>query len=83
MSDTKWIAKITAEEIDPADIIDLVAEMAKLRDDGGELSWYSQIGVLAERFPHGSLKPVAVMERMQALIPMLRDKRAKGWSLTA
>jgi hypothetical protein len=81
MSDSEFLAEIIAEEIDPADILHLVSEMARLRQAGREPTWYSQIGILAERFPHGSRKPLAIMERMQALIPMLKDKRAKGWSL--
>lgn len=80
MSDAEVVAEIIGEKIDPADIIHLVSEMAKLRDEGAEPNWYSQIGILAERFPRGSRKPLAITERMQALIPMLKDKRAKGWS---
>lgn len=80
MSDTDLVTEIMTEEIDSADILHLVSEMAKLRDDGEEPSWFSQVGILADRFPHGSRKPVAIMERMQALIPMLKDKRARGWS---
>ena len=75
-----FIAEVTEEEIDPADIMHLVSEMGRLRDEGGSPNWYSQIGVLADRFPRGSRKPMAIMERMQALIPMLKDKRARGWS---
>src|SRR5271156_1291664 len=80
MSDAEVIAEIIAEQIDPADIILLVSQMAKLKDEGREPDWYSQIGILADRFPRGSQKPLVIMERVQALIPMLKDKRAKGWS---
>jgi hypothetical protein len=80
MGDAEVVAEIIAEKIDPADIFHLVSQMAKLRDEGREPNWYSQIGILAERFPRGSQKPLAIMERMQALIPTLKDRRAKGWS---
>ena len=80
MSDADVVAEIIAEKIDPEDILHLVSEMAKIYESDGEASWYSQIGILADRFPRGSRKPMAIMERMQALIPMLKDKRAKGWS---
>lgn len=80
MSDAEVVAEIIAEQIDPADIIHLVSQMAKLRDEGREPNWYSQIGILADRFPRGSQKPLAITERMKALIPMLKDKRARGWS---
>jgi hypothetical protein len=80
MNDADLIAEIIAEKIDPADIIHLVTEMAKLRDEGGQPSWFAQVGILADKFPAHSRKPVAIMERMRALVPMLKDKRARGWS---
>ena len=38
------------------------------------------IGIMARRFPAGSDKPFAIRSRMEALIPLMKDKRAKGWS---
>lgn len=73
-------AQVRAEQIDPADVLYLVSEMGKRKDDGQDVSWYTQVAILADRFPKGSLKPMAIMERMQALLPMLKDKRAAGWS---
>ena len=75
-----YVTEILEERVDPADILHLVSEMGKLRDEGREPDWYSQVGILADRFPRGSIKPMAIMERMQAFLPMLKDKRARGWS---
>jgi hypothetical protein len=73
------VADMISEEIDPADILHLVSEMGRRRDEGGEPNFFTQIAILSDRFPHGSLKPFVIIERMQALIPMMKDNRAKGW----
>ncbi len=75
------VAEVIQEKIEPEDIYHVVQEMGKLRDEGGQPDWYSAIGILAQAYPAGSRKPVAIMERMQALGPVLQDERAQKWNL--
>jgi len=78
MSIHNFAAEVIAEEIAPEDIFQLVSEMATRHQEGIETGFYSQLGILAELFPGETLKPFAILERMQALLPMMDDPRARG-----
>jgi hypothetical protein len=68
-------------QIEPEEIVYLVTEMAKSHDEHGEVDWYTQVGILADRYPRDSIRSFCIMERMQCLIRMTKDKRMKDWSM--
>src|SRR5579875_2439510 len=74
------VAETIAAEIDPEDIFYVVSGMNQKQEEGSNPDWYSAVFLLFDRFPPGSRKPFAIMSRMEALKPMLSDKRAQGWS---
>ncbi len=65
--------------IEPEEIVYLVTEMAKRHDEGAD--WYTQIAILADRYPMPSERPFAISERMECLLKMLKDERMRGWSM--
>ena len=67
--------------IEPDEILYLVKEMTKRHDEGHEVSWSTQIGILADRYPRGNNRAFCIMERMQSLIEMMKDDRMRGWSM--
>ena len=75
------IEAMSQVRVEPQEIIDLVSEMNKLHEDGVDVSLFSQIGILAEKYPHGSDKPFIIMERMQCLVALMEDDRMRGWTL--
>lgn len=68
-------------QIKPEEIVYLVKEMASRHDANGKADWYTQVGILADRYPNDSLRSFCLMERMQCLIGMMKDSRMKGWSM--
>lgn len=73
--------EIFTMQIEPEEVFHLVEEMAKAHDEDGETSWYTQVGILAERYPNDSVRCICIMERMQCLIALGKDKRMRGWSM--
>lgn len=68
-------------KIEPEDIIYLVREMGKRREEGNEVDFYTQIGILADKYSDGSDKPAVIMERMQCLIALMDEDRMRGWTI--
>lgn len=68
-------------QIEPEEIFYLVREMAKAHEERGEASWYTQVAILADRYPKQSSRTFCIMERMQCLIGLKKDKRMRGWSM--
>jgi len=67
--------------IEPEEVFYLVQEMAKAHEVDGEASWYTQGGILADRYPKDHVRAFCITERMRCLIGMTKDKRMKGWSM--
>jgi hypothetical protein len=68
-------------QIEPEEITYLVKKMANCHDANGNADWYTQVGILADRYPGNSSRVFCLMERMQCLIGMMKDSRMKGWSM--
>jgi hypothetical protein len=66
--------------IEPEEILHLVTEMTKQHDEGQEVNWCTQVGILADRYPRKSPKLFAITERMQCLIEVMKDPRMRGWT---
>jgi hypothetical protein len=67
-------------QIEPQEILHLVTEMTKRHGEGQEVNWYTQVGILADRFPGKSPKLFAISQRMQCLIEVMKDPRMRGWT---
>jgi len=77
----KSVEEAINTKIEPEEIIYLVKEMTRLRDEGHEPNWYTSIGILAERYRNERGKPFCITERMECLAEMMKDPRMRGWSL--
>ena len=78
----KIIEQTQSTEIEPDDITYLVEEMTKRREAGDEVNFFTQIGILADRYGAQSPKPFAITERMQCLIKLMEaDDRMRGWTM--
>lgn len=47
----KVLDDILPMQIEPEEIFYLMREMTKAHDEHGEASWYTQVGILADRYP--------------------------------
>jgi hypothetical protein len=73
--------KIYATKIKPEEILYVVKEMTRLRQEGGEPDWYSMIFILSKRYKRKSDKMFCISERIGCLREMLKDERMRGWSM--
>jgi hypothetical protein len=70
-------------QIEPEEILFLITEMAKSHDEGQGTNWYTQVGILANRYPNQPERVVAIVERMKCLIDLFDDQRMRGWTLAS
>ena len=74
------LRRIVEMEINPQEIIDLVEEMTKKRNDGIETNWYTTVGLLADRYHDEYDRAFCIHERMQCLNNMMEDARMSAWT---
>jgi hypothetical protein len=67
--------------VDPEDIIFLVKEMTKLREEGRNVDWATSIFILRDLYESDADKMFCVSERMRCLSKLMKDPRMKGWTI--
>jgi hypothetical protein len=82
------MAEIYALKIEPEEIIYVVKEIARLRDEGKGPDWYTMLFVLKERYEVEDMqvrmaKMFCISERMGCLVEITKDGRMRGWSIQA
>lgn len=76
----KKLQDIYGLHIESEEIIHLVQEMAKLREEGQDTNWYTSIGILAERYKDDRDRAVCISERMMCLTNVMNDDRMRAWT---
>jgi hypothetical protein len=72
--------------VKPEEILYVVREMSRLRDEGEEPDWYSMMFILKDRYEGEKeqvVKLFCISERMRCLVDMTKDARMRGWSMKA
>jgi hypothetical protein len=72
---------ILSLKIEPEEVLYLVKEMARHHDENGKADWYTQVAILADRYPHNPIHVLCIVERMQCLFGLTKDARMKGWAM--
>lgn len=77
------VRAIQAIQIDDEEIFYLVEEMSRLHQERepGETDWYSAMALMADKYREDHERIFCIMERMQCLMPMLKDERMRGWTM--
>jgi hypothetical protein len=70
--------EIMAIEIDPRELLLLMAEMELLEDESKEKEVYKKASHIIERYPD-TIRASAVIKRLGAMNEMMEDPRMRGW----
>jgi hypothetical protein len=65
--------------IEPHEILYLVREMTAQHKAGGEIDWYSSVGILMGKYGKDVDRVFCITERMSCLAPLMKDPRMRGW----
>jgi hypothetical protein len=76
------IRAIQRLQVDVAEVLYLVREMARLHEERepGEVGMESAVAILAEKYRDDLDRVHCIMERMRCLRRLLTDDRMKGWT---
>jgi RHS repeat-associated protein len=66
--------------IEPDEITSLVREMNLRNQKQEEVDWYTCMAILFDRYPGDVPRTFCINERMQAFLPLMEDKRIRGWT---
>jgi hypothetical protein len=79
----KNLSDVLEIKITTAEILDLVKEMTRLRENGEKPDWYTAVAILSNRYEKQTGKVFCITERMQCFAELSNDERMRGWSIEA